>query len=550
MKPFTRLFPLIVLLGACATAVGPAPAPTQPVQPPRAAPVVPARVTVMPERWWLLDVETDGVYGAGIDRAYREVLNAKQPRRSVVVAIIDSGIDIAHEDLDGMLWSNARETRNSRDDDGNSYIDDVSGWNFIGGRDGRHVDQDTYEVTRLYAACEALYGSRPRTPLPVERVTQQECTEITADFSDRRDENGQMLAQVQQIETVVNNAVRILKEQLGTDSLTEARVRLLTPVRTDVRQAREIFLSLAQQGITPDMVADEVKRIDDLLRYGLNPDFDPRPIVGDNYADPTERGYGNADVTGPDASHGTGVAGIVAARRNNGIGVDGIAVNVQIMTIRAVPDGDERDKDVANAIRYAVDQGAHIINMSFGKAYSPQKSVVDAAVKYADERGVLLVHAAGNEAKDLATENNYPNRYYADGGAARNWIEVGASNWGGRERLAADFSNYGAAQVDVFAPGTDIRSTAPANSYESASGTSFAAPVVSGIAALLMVYYPELTASDVRRIIVESAVPVRDQLVLVPGEEQRQIRFGALSVTGAIVNAYRAVRMAEELSRR
>src|SRR5690606_34694344 len=201
----------------------------------------------------------------------------------------------------------------------------------------------------------------------------------------------------------------------------------------------------------------------------------------DTYANTAERVYGNADVVGPDASHGTGVAGIVAAERRNNIGVDGIASNTRIMVVRTVPNGDERDKDVANAIRYAVDNGAHIINMSFGKAYSPFKNVVDAAVRYAEERGVLLVHAAGNDAKDLATEKNFPNRYYLNGDTAKNWIEVGASSWEGRDRLASSFSNFGAAQVDVFAPGSDVTSTSPGNEYDAASGTSFAAPVVSGI---------------------------------------------------------------------
>jgi len=314
-----------------------------------------------------------------------------------------------------------------------------------------------------------------------------------------------------------------------------------------VRQARQLYLQLADQGISPQDVKDEVERLENLLANGLNPEFDPRDIVGDDYADTGERVYGNSDVTGPDASHGTGVAGIVAAERNNGIGVDGIATNTRIMVVRTVPNGDERDKDVANAIRYAVDNGAHIINMSFGKAYSPFKDVVDAAVRYAQERGALMVHAAGNDAKDLATENNFPNRYFTGGDTATLWIEVGASAWGGRANLASPFSNYGAAQVDVFAPGSDVTSTSPGNEYEPASGTSFAAPVVSGIAAMLMAYYPDLTAADVRRIILESAVPLRDEMVVRPGEQEMQVRFGDLSVTGGIVNAYRAVQMAERM---
>jgi subtilisin family serine protease len=552
MKPYPALFLTALALSACATAgpVQQAPVPRAEIpevlQPPP-APTQGEQISIVPDRWWMLDAEQDGVVGASVDRAYREVLAGRQPRRTVVVAIIDSGVDVEHEDLQGSLWRNPRETRNRQDDDGDGLVDDIYGWNYIGGPDGRHVDVDTYEVTRLVAACRALFGGTPAPTRPPERVTAEECPGIEEAFAEKRTEAEQMLPQIREMNETVQIVVRMLKQQLGTDSLTVERVRALTPLRNDVRQARQIYLQLAEENITPRMVADEVERLEKLLALGLNPEFDPRDIVGDNYADPTERVYGNNDVIGPDASHGTGVAGIVATGRDNQIGVDGIATAVQIMTLRAVPNGDERDKDVANAIRYAVDHGAHIINMSFGKAYSPEKAVVDAAVRYADERGVLLVHAAGNDAQDLATAANFPNRRYLDGGEALHWLEIGASDWRGADRLAADFSNYGRAQVDVFAPGSQILSTAPGNRYEAASGTSFAAPVVSGIAAILMAYFPELSTADVRRIILESATPLRDRMVVLPGSDELA-RFGDLSVTGAVVNAYNAVRMAERMT--
>jgi subtilisin family serine protease len=556
MKPYPALLVAALVLSACATA---APQPAQqprpttvvvqqpPDAPPPAAPQ--ATISVVPERWWLLDAETDAVYGASVDRAYREVLAARVPRRTVVVAVIDSGVDVEHEDLRDNLWRNPRETKNGQDDDGDGLVDDVYGWNFIGGRDGSHVDVDTYEVARLYAACERLLGNAAAGAPRLERVGAEDCPGIAEDFHDKRRENEEMLEQLRQMDFAVDAITSLLRSQLGTDTLSVEAVRSLTPLRNDVRQAQAAYLELASHDITPKMIKDELERVERVLELGLNPEFDPRHIVGDNYADPTERVYGNHDVIGPDASHGTGVAGIIAASRDNEVGIDGIASAVQIMTIRAVPNGDERDKDVANAIFYAVDHGAHIINMSFGKAYSPEKTVVDAAVRYADERGVLLVHAAGNDAKDLATENNFPNRHYADGGMARHWIEVGASGWQGIDRLAADFSNYGLEQVDVFAPGVAILSAAPGNAYEAASGTSFAAPVVSGIAALLMAYYPELSTAQVRQILLDSATPHPDRMVLRPGTQDELVRFGDLSVTGGIVNAYAAARMAEQLLR-
>ncbi|MGH7446668.1 MAG: S8 family peptidase [Longimicrobiales bacterium] len=553
MKHLTIFSAAVTLaLAACApVTVAPTPVPTPVTPPPEVVELPPPQpeelITVVPERWWLLDVDRDRVYGASVDRAYSEILNAKQPGREVVVAILDSGVDITHEDLEDVLWTNAAEVRNGRDDDGNGYADDVHGWNFIGGADGSNVDEDTYEITRLFAACEQLSDGAAATPRP-EPVTPGQCEQIRIEFEAERVENEQMLVQIRAMDAGVEQIIALLQQQVGTESLTVERVRSLAPVRNDVRQARQIYLQLAEQNITPQDIKDEVERIENLLVRGLNPEFDPRPIVGDDYANVAERVYGNADVTGPDASHGTGVAGIVAAERGNNIGVDGIAANTRIMVVRTVPNGDERDKDVANAIRYAVDNGAHIINLSFGKAYSPYKSVVDAAVRHAQERGVLIVHAAGNDAKDLATESNFPNRYYTGGDSAALWIEVGASAWQGSGRLASPFSNYGAAQVDVFAPGSDIRSTAPDNKYEAASGTSFAAPVVSGIAAMLMAYYPELTAAEVRRIILESAVPLREVMVVRPGEEDALVRFGDLSATGGIVNAYRAVQLAERLA--
>jgi subtilisin family serine protease len=561
-------FPLVLLatlyLSACAAAAPLPPAPsvpgdvgtpqdpasTDPVTPP---PPAGEPIAVVPDRWWLLDPETDGVYGAAVDRAYRELLRDLSPTRTVIVAIIDSGVDVEHEDLRASVWRNPRETRNQRDDDGDGLIDDIFGWNYIGGADGSHIDDDTYEVTRLYAACARLFGSMPPPPppaaqVPAESVTREQCPAIEEGFREKVLETRQMLGQIGQMHETVAIVVDILQAHLGTQELTVEAVRNVTPLRNDLRQARDIYLQLAAANITPKMIADELDRLERLMAFGLNPEFDPRPIVGDNYADPTQRVYGNSDVVGPDARHGTGVAGIVAAGRGNDLGTDGIAGSTQIMALRAVPNGDERDKDVANAIRYAVDHGAHIINMSFGKAWSPFKGAVDEAVRYAETRGVLLIHAAGNDAKDLASERNYPNRYLLAGDTARLWLEVGASSWRGAQNLAAEFSNYGRHQVDIFAPGSDILSTAPGNEYEAASGTSFAAPVVSGVAALIMAYFPELSAADVRRIILESATPLGDRMVVRPGTEDELVRFGDLSVTGAIVNAYNAIRMAEQLT--
>ncbi|HET7563566.1 MAG TPA: S8 family peptidase [Gemmatimonadaceae bacterium] len=552
MKPFLKPVVLIGLsaLAACAPArttpvSTPAPTSARPTPAPStAAPTVAPATTLTeaPREWQLLDESTDHVPGISVARAEHELLAGKQPQRSILVAVIDGGVDTANADLKGQLWTNAKEIPgNGKDDDGDGYIDDVHGWNFLGNPDGRDVEYERLEVTRLAAACQAAQNGGVDSVPATER---QDCPKITADFEKQRAEAQQQYQQVQ----IIGRVFDLLKQSLGTDSLTTERVQAMQPTDPQLQQAQHIYLQLAARGLGPAELADANKELTTRVKYNLNLTYNPRPIVGDNPHDVSQRVYGNADVMGPDALHGTHVSGIIAALRNNGVGIDGIAPDVHIMSVRTVPDGDERDKDVANAIRYAVDHGANIISMSFGKPYSPEKSAVDEAVKYADAHGVLMVHAAGNDGEDLATHGNFPTRAYLGGGEAQNWIEVGASSWKGGDSLAASFSNYGKTQVDVFAPGVDILSTVPGG-YKRESGTSMAAPVVSGLAALLMSYYPSLTAPQVKRIILESATRYASQQVVKPGSDTgEEVPFGSLSATGGIVNAYEAVRMAEQMS--
>ena len=520
--------------------MSPTPAPTTP------APTTPAPSAIVeaPRDWQLLDQDADRVPGISAERARRELLAGRQPARTVLVAIIDNGVDTAHADLRANLWTNPKEIPgNGRDDDGDGYVDDVRGWNFIGGKDGRDVTHDTFEVTRLHAACTGKPAGASMPPLSA--ADRARCDHFAREFEKTRSEAEQTLAQVQQIDEVLAQILPILRQAAGTDSLTVQNVTAIRATRQDVQQARTIFLRLAADGISPKDVTEAKTEFASRLQYGLSPSFDPRPTVGDDPKNLSERRYGNTDVSGPDAKHGTHVAGIIGAVRGNGIGVDGIASAVRIIAIRTVPDGDERDKDVANAIRYAADLGAHVINMSFGKAFSPQKAAVDEAVKYADAKGVLMVHAAGNDGENTDIKPSYPTPVYLSGGQAQNWIEVGASSWRSGDSLVATFSNYGKTRVDVFAPGVDILSSVPGGGYERQSGTSMAAPVVTGLAALIMSYYPNLSAGDVKRIILASATR-RSERVMRPGGGE--VPFGELSATGGIVNAYSALRMAQEAS--
>jgi subtilisin family serine protease len=534
-------------LAACAPASSPSTAPAPVAARPAApsAPLAPPPAVSLPEspvNWQLKDLATDGITGTGSERALRELLAGRTPGRTVVVAVIDGGIDTAHVDLRAVLWSNDKERGGTgRDDDGNGYIDDLRGWNFIGGANGENVHHDTFELTRLYAAC----GAERRNGGMASAAREKECADLAEAYAEKRTEVVQTLGQIENIGRALDGAVRVLRTAIPGE-LTKASVEALSTTNPQVSQARQLFLQLDENGIGPDMLAEAREAYGSQAKYGLDTLFNPRGIVGDDYANGAQRTYGNSDIAGPDAKHGSHVAGIIAAVRGNGEGLDGVTDGVRIMGVRAVPDGDERDKDVANAIRYAVDNGAHIINMSFGKGYSPEKALVDDAVRYAESKGVLLVHAAGNDAENIDETPNFPTAALADGRRASLWIEVGASSWKGGTSIAAPFSNYGKTRVDLFAPGEDIYSAVPGSKYERQSGTSMAAPVVSGVAALLMAYYPELTAADVKQILLASVTKLGDVQVQPPGAPPTaRARFGDLSATGGIVNAFEAVKQAE-----
>jgi subtilisin family serine protease len=503
-------------------------------------------------RWWLQDATKDGVRGISADRAYTELLAGRTVRRQVVVAIIDGGVDISHPDLRDNVWTNPREIAgNGRDDDNNGYVDDVHGWDFIGGRDGRDVEHDNLESARVVRDLAARYATARRDTLNAAgRAEYERYQTMKRKLDQDRATAAAEVQTVKQMQADLATATALLRGEAGNDSLTMERVQKISSMRRDVTAARAYWLEQMGLGNTPELLAEVRKNNEDKLQYGLNLQYDPRPIVGDHYADLNERGYGNAEVQGPDAFHGTHVAGIVAGERGNGIGVDGVAppTGVKLMVLRAVPDGDERDKDIANAIRYAVDNGANVINMSFGKAYSPQKSAVDAAVRYADAHGVLMVHAAGNDNADIDVSDNFPKRAYLSGGVPANWMEVGASTPFGLDSLAASFSSYSKRNVDVFAPGVEIYSTKPGGSYQMLEGTSMASPVVAGVAATLMAYFPDLTAPQTKQIIMESATRYTQPVVRPGAEHGEHVPFSDLSSTGGVVNLYAAVQAAMQRS--
>ena len=515
-----------------------------------AAGAAPAAAQALPpEDWYLQDATTGGYPGAAVDRAY-ELVAGKTPR-TVVVAVIDGGVDVAHPDLQGRLWTNPRETPgNGVDDDRNGFVDDVHGWNFLGGPDGRSVDAETYETTREAARLRARFAGKTREGVPAaDRADFDRAQRLLAETNTKREQARQELLQIEPLLPRAREAFALLRTKLGKEDVTAADLGRITDTDPATLQAKSVAGFLLNQGAGLRELEDYARGLRGRVDCGYNPDCAVRAaIVGDNPEDYGQRaGYGNADVTGPDAGHGTHVAGIIGALRANNLGSRGVADAVRIMAVRAVPNGDERDKDVANAIRYAVDNGANIINMSFGKSLSPGKAAVDEAVRYAAERGVLLVHAAGNDGKDVDTELNFPNA--ALGGTRRSatWVEVGASGPEVGAAFAAPFSNYGRKTVDLFAPGVSIQSTLPGGTWGRNDGTSMAAPVVSGVAALVMAYYPTLTAAQVRGVLVASARRFPSLQVTTPGGEDRAA-FSALSATGGVVDARAALEAAARLA--
>ena len=519
-------------------------------------------VKELPRGWHLLDKEKDGYFGISLDKAYNFVKGKKAT--AIIVAVIDSGVDTLHEDLKDVLWRNPKEIPgNGIDDDKNGYVDDIYGWNFIGGKDGRNVKEDSYEGARVYHKYKKLYSGKDIdiSTLPDNEKEQYKMwvkakNQIEGDGA----EGGVDILIMQKALESSLKSDSILRASLGKDVYTGKDLDAFAATTSDAQKAKAALLYLFKAN---NMMETSNKEFLEGFQEFVNGELKKKEsktvapkdyrgeIVKDNEADINDRYYGNNDVMASTPFHGTHVSGIIGAKRNNGKGVNGIAEHVKIMTVRAVPDGDEHDKDVALAIRYAVDNGARVINMSFGKSFSPEKHWVDDAVKYAESKGVLLVHAAGNDANNIDTAENFPNPIIrASKETAPNWITVGASSdplaEPGFKSYTASFSNYGKNNVDVFSPGTKIYSTVPGGTtYGVAQGTSMASPVVAGVAALVLSYYPNLTPAQVKYVIEKSATPPPTS-VKIPGSE-KTVQLSELSRSGGVLNAFEALKLAATL---
>lgn len=482
------------------------------------------------KRWSHLDILSDTIPGMSVDKAYAELLKDKKGVK-VIVGIVDSGVDIEHEDLKAVVWTNAKEIAgNGIDDDKNGYIDDIHGWNFLGDITKEHLEYERIALDKSLTD-EATY-------LKAKGMVDKKIGE-----------SSQGKTQIEQTLAITSSSDQAIQKHLGKAVYSIEDLNTISTADVSLNRSKDVMKQMLSYGLSVEDLKKEIqKELDGVNTYETDLKKNFRSVLGDNPRDLTNTKYGNNNVIGPDkdeALHGTHVAGIVAQGRYNNLGGDGVASNnVEILTVRAVPDGDEYDKDIALGIRYAVDNGAKVINGSFGKSFSPQKQWVYDAIKYAESKDVLIVHAAGNDAKDIDVEDNFPNdsddkkTEFAD-----NLITIGALNFEYGTNVVANFSNYGALNVDVFAPGVKIYATTPNDSYQFLAGTSMASPNVAGVAALIRSYYPDLTASQVKHILMDSGTKI-NTTVQVGGPKGDKKPFASLSKSGRIVNAYTALQMA------
>lgn len=517
----------------------------------------PLKITPLTEEqlkhWPAMDLVTDTVPGMSVDKAYSEIIK-KRKGETVIVGVIDSGVDIDHEDLKNVIWTNPGEIAgNGIDDDNNGFVDDIHGWNFLGNITGENM-----EYVRIIRKLKPKYEGKSEASISAaDREEFALYQKAQAEYENELREITMNKAQYEQILAQLQPTHEAMAKRLGKEDYTKED---LSAIQNPSAQEQQQIAMLSQMLNFADSVPEVLKDLkngldyfDDRIENNFNMTKDFRSVLGDNPEDIADNVYGDNNVAGPDPTrenvkHGTHVAGIIAAQRNNGIGMDGVANNVKIMAVRAVPDGDEYDKDIALAIRYAVDNGAKVLNTSFGKYYSPQADWVYDAIKYAASKDVLIVNAAGNDGLDLDTVNVYPNDQIDNGTEmANSFLTVGALNYKYGSEMVANFSNYGKTNVDVFAPGVKIWATTPLNTYEFLQGTSMAAPEVAGVAAMIRSYYPSLSAAQVKQILMDSGLSINTQVVL-GGEPSNTDSFANISKSGKMVNMYNALIMADKMA--
>jgi len=524
------------------------------------------------QNWYQKDYLEDTIPGISLEKWYR-LNKKKQKNKNIIVAVIDTQIDINHDDLKGQFWTNSNEIPNNGiDDDQNGYKDDIYGWSFTGTKSGSYVVWNRYEYVRIVQEWDKLFKDKTESQIEAKDLWKfKEYQRALKTFEEKNKYYRRWFKSLNYKVKLYPIAKDTLKYFFPKENYTYKQLdSLYKKYKTNDKefwQRRDdndedlgaligsMIANLDMQQYTLEKIQDQQTQLDSILNKNLNVNYNERLPIGDN-PNILEKGYGNNKISNniegvrTIQDHNTMVSGIIAANRSNNTGIKGIT-DVKIMPLNISPSGDEHDKDIAMAVRYAVDNGAKIINMSFGKEFSMHKDWVSDAFKYAEEHNVLLVHSAGNDSEDLDKAFHYPNDQNYEGirGICNNFISVGSTTKNLGEKLVSDYSNYGKENVDLFAPGEDIYTTGAGNIYKTDSGTSFSAPMVSGTAAIIWSYYPNLTAKEVKQIIMDSGTAYSIDVIL-PGTEDKKVPFSELSKSGKVLNVYNAMQLAEKVSKK
>ncbi len=505
--------------------------------------------------WQYKDIFEDTIPGISLDKAYTSFLKDKKGE-DVIVAVIDTEVDINHEDLKEQIWINSKEIpNNSLDDDNNGYIDDIHGWNFLGNQKGENVIHTSYEFVRLIKKFKPLFENKSINDINTNEKEDFETYKKALEaFEETKKSNQNYLERLNRFLKEHNKAKEVLNPYFSFDSISKKQLLEFKTKDTILEKHLKTLISHKDRGITEKLLLNSITEIEGLVNSSTSLNYQERKIIGDNPEDITDTAYGNNNVSGnlDKLYHGTLVSGVIVATRNNNIGIDGILNEAKIMSLCVSANGGELDKDIALAIRYAVDNGAKIINMSSGKHFSMNRDWVNQAIKYAAKKDVLFITSAGNDKLNLDENHNnyYPNDIDGDQEISDNFMMIGASSYTLDKRLRLYLTNYGKKNVDLFAPGYKVYTTLPNNKYRYSPGTSIATALVSGIAALIRSHYPNLKASEVKEILMSSGISYNiDVEMFLEDGSKKMIPFSQLSKSGKIVNAYNALLLAEQVSK-
>ncbi|VXB50645.1 conserved hypothetical protein [Flavobacterium sp. 9AF] len=514
--------------------------------------------------WYQRDLEKDSIFGISLIRLYEEN-RLLQTKSEIIVATLDTQIDLNHNDLLGQIWVNKKEIPNNGiDDDKNGYIDDINGWNFLGTIGRHHTSRNNYEYVKIVRENKNAYENNT-----LDSLERKEYKRALDYYNNANNYYKPYLSSLKYAKEVFKLALDSLNyyypnnnfkyKELDSiyNSIKKGDIRTFNQIREasakDFTALVFTLKSLYQLNYSNyEQIDENEKMLDSIVNSNLNIYLKERRYIGDNVNE-LSKSYGNPllNIYDRQLNHNTEVSGVIAANRNNKKGIKGFSNNIKIMPICIANNGSEHDKDIANGIYYAVNNGAKIINMSFGKEFSIHKKWVFDAIKYAESKKVLIIHCAGNNSMNIDFNPFYPSDfdYFKSEENVENFINVGSISKRTDNTLVSPFSNYGKNNVDLFAPGEDIYVAIKNSNYGYDSGTSLAAPMVSGTAALIWLYYPNLTVQEVKKIILESGVTI-DKMVVKPGAENELVHFSELCKSGKILNTYNAMKMAEEMSRK